>query len=150
MADRHLNKEFKLNINDNIDVKYGSVNKDNPQVIYVSGKCWVKTFSIYNDNRTIMDDIKAKMEKSIKYNLMDGVLFDDRKLIMDFDINTDAIIIGKKKYLSFEFFLKQCDDNIRDLNSLKSHMENKLKTVVNDLYYNLYENGFEVTKNKKE
>lgn len=29
-------------------------------------------------------------------------------------------------------------------------MENKLKTVVNDLYYNLYENGFEVTKNKKE
>ena len=97
MADRHLNKEFKLNINDNIDVKYGSVNKDNPQVIYVSGKCWVKTFSIYNDNRTIMDDIKAKMEKSIKYNLMDGVLFDDRKLIMDFDINTDAIIIGKKK-----------------------------------------------------
>ena len=36
-----LNKEIKLNNCKNINLKYGSINKNDPQVIYVSGKMWL-------------------------------------------------------------------------------------------------------------
>lgn len=35
---KRLNKEYSLDINEYIDVKYGSVDKLNPLVIYVSCK----------------------------------------------------------------------------------------------------------------
>ena len=36
-----LNKEYYLNFNDKINLKYGSVNKNLPQVIYVCGSSWI-------------------------------------------------------------------------------------------------------------
>jgi hypothetical protein len=36
---KRLNKEYKLDVCNYISLKYGTVNKDNPQVIYVACKC---------------------------------------------------------------------------------------------------------------
>ena len=38
---KRLNKEYILDFSNDIDVRFGSVNKDDPKVIYLSGKCWV-------------------------------------------------------------------------------------------------------------
>jgi hypothetical protein len=91
---KRLNKEYKLDVCNHVVVKYGSVNKDNPQVVYVSGRCWVSP-QIKMDYDDVIYHIEKEMRKNIKLFLMDGINF-DKKFILDFDINTDNFEIGDK------------------------------------------------------
>ena len=143
---KRLNKEYKLDVCNHVIVKYGSVNKDNPQVIYVSGKCWVST-KHQMDYEYIISRIEKEMKKSIKLFLIDEINFTNR-FILDFDINTDKFNIGDKKFLSFDFYLRQNDSDVKKLKDLKEILSNKVSTVVNNLVYLFKENGFTVEKRK--
>ena len=144
---RRLKKEFKLDVSNHIIVKYGSMNKDNPQVIYVSGKCWVSPQSEM-DYESIISDIEKQMRKNIKLFFMDGINF-DKKFILDFDVNTDKISVGDKKFLSFDFFVKQNNETTKQLKELKTIITGKVSTIVNNLVYLLKENNFIVAKTKR-
>lgn len=143
---KRLNKEYKLDICNHVIVKYGSVNKDNPQVIYVSGKCWVSP-KHQMDYEYVISRIEKEMKKSIKLFLIDEINFTNR-FILDFDINTDKFNIGDKKFLSFDFYLRQNDSDVKKLKDLKEMLSNKVSTVVNNLVYLFKENGFIVEKRK--
>jgi hypothetical protein len=143
---KRLNKEYKLDVCNHVIVKYGSVNKDNPQVIYVSGKCWVSP-KHQMDYEYVISRIEKEMKKSIKLFLIDEINFTNR-FILDFDINTDKFNIGNKKFLSFDFYLRQNDSDVKKLKDLKEMLSNKVSTVVNNLVYLFKENGFTVEKRK--
>lgn len=143
---KRLNKEYKLDVCNHVIVKYGSVNKDNPQVIYVSGKCWVSP-KHQMDYEYVISRIEKEMKKSIKLFLIDEINFTNR-FILDFDINTDKFNIGDKKFLSFDFYLRQNDSDVKKLKDLKEMLSNKVSTVVNNLVYLFKENGFTVEKRK--
>lgn len=143
---KRLNKEYKLDVCNHVIVKYGSVNKDNPQVIYVSGKCWVSP-KYQMDYEYVISGIEKEMKKSIKLFLIDEINFINR-FILDFDINTDKFNIGDKKFLSFDFYLRQNDSDVKKLKDLKEMLSNKVSTVVNNLVYLFKENGFTVEKRK--
>ena len=143
---KRLNKEYKLDVCNHVIVKYGSVNKDNPQVIYVSGKCWVSP-KYQMDYEYVISGIEKEMKKSIKLFLIDEINFTNR-FILDFDINTDKFNIGDKKFLSFDFYLRQNDSDVKKLKDLKEMLSNKVSTVVNNLVYLFKENGFTVEKRK--
>ena len=143
---KRLNKEYKLDVCNHVIVKYGSVNKDNPQVIYISGKCWVSP-KHQMDYEYVISGIEKEMKKSIKLFLIDEINFTNR-FILDFDINTDKFNIGDKKFLSFDFYLRQNDSDVKKLKDLKEMLSNKVSTVVNNLVYLFKENGFTVEKRK--
>lgn len=143
---KRLNKEYKLDVCNHVIVKYGSVNKDNPQVIYVSGKCWVSP-KHQMDYEYVISRIEKEMKKNIKLFLIDEINFTNR-FILDFDINTDKFNIGDKKFLSFDFYLRQNDSDVKKLKDLKEMLSNKVSTVVNNLVYLFKENGFTVEKRK--
>ena len=143
---RRLNKEYKLDVCNHISVKYGSVNKDNPQVIYVSGKCWVSP-QIKMDYEDVIYHIEKELKKNIKLFLIDGINF-DKKFILDFDINTDNIGIGDKKFLSFDFYLRQNEANKKSLKDLKNILNGRISTVVNNLVHLFKEYDFTIEKRK--
>ena len=143
---KRLNKEYKLDVCNHVVVKYGSINKDNPQVVYVSGKCWV-TPNIKMPYRDIIDYVKDEMKKNIKLFLIDGINF-DKRFILDFDIAADKFNVGEKKFLSFDFYLRQNEENKKTLKELKAFISGKLSTIVNSLVYQLNENNFDVAKRK--
>ena len=97
---KRLNKEYKLDVCSHVVVKYGSVNKDNPQVVYVSGRCWVSP-QIKMNYDDVIYHIEKEMRKNIKLFLMDGINF-DKKFILDFDINTDNFGIGELGIVQFQ------------------------------------------------
>jgi hypothetical protein len=139
-----LSKEFKLNISNNISVKYGSVDKNNPKVIYIEGKCWVSP--LFEGNYTAhIDNIKAQFRKCVSKLLISNEVYSS-KFILDFDVNTENMKIDEKKFLSFNIFLRQ------ESNSLYALKDSKLyehfPTMVNMLYNLLNENEFRVTKRK--
>ena len=143
---KRLNKEYKLDVCNHIAVKYGSVNKDNPQVIYVSGKCWITPLQE-------MDylPIFAKIEKNMRYNiktfLIDDVNF-DKRYILDFDVSIDNLVPREKKFLSFDFYLRQNEKNKKELSTLKDILTTKVSTITNNLVYMFKENNFIIDKNK--
>ena len=143
---KRLNKEYKLDVCNHISLKYGTVNKDNPQVIYVSGKCWVCPKSEMNYGPRI-NMIEKEMKRHIKTFLMDGINFEN-KFILDFDINIDGISPKKKKFLSFDFYLKQNEKNKKQLKDLKELLERKVSTISNNLVYLFRDNNFEIEKKK--
>ena len=143
---KRYNKEYKLDVCNHISLKYGTVNRMNPQVIYISGKCWVAPKSLMNYNDVICN-IEKGMKRNIKSFLIDGVNFDNR-FILDFDINVDDITPNKKKFLSFDFYLRQNEKNKKELSQLKDLLDRKVSTIANNLVYMFKENEFTIDKNK--
>ena len=143
---KRLNKEYKLDVCNHISLKYGTVNKENPQVIYVSGKCWICPKREMNYKPRI-NSIEKEMKKHINTFLMDGVNF-DKKFILDFDVNTDGISPNKKTFLSFDFYLKQNEKNKKQLKDLKGFLERRVSTISNNLFFLFKDNDFEIEKKK--
>jgi hypothetical protein len=143
---RHLNKEYKVDVCDNISLKYGSVNRDNPQVIYVSGKCWVLPLaeSLYCN---VIRDIEKSLKNSIKTYLANGKYF-EKDFIFDFDINTDNMKIGEKKFLSFDFYLRQTMVNKKTLKELRNLFNEKLSFIADNLNLGFNEHHFCVERKK--
>lgn len=144
---KRLNKEYKLDVCNHINLKYGTVNRNNPQVIYVSGKCWISPLRKM-DYSSVFNEIEKNMRKNIKTFLTDGVNFEN-KYILDFDINVDNLSPNEKKFLSFDFYLRQNDKNKKELSALKDVFNRKISTIANNLVYMFKENDFTVNKTKK-
>jgi hypothetical protein len=145
---RRLNKEYKLEVCKHISLKYGSVNKNNPQVVYVNGRCWICPTKLM-DYQTILENIEKDMKKNIKTFLIDGINFDN-KYILDFDINTNSLLPNEKKFLSFDFYLRQNENNKKDLLSLKDIFERKVSTIANNLVHSFKKNQFTIEKTKNK
>ena len=143
---KRLNKEYKLDVCKHISLKYGTVNKNNPQVIYVSGKCWISPLHKMNYN-SVFSSIEDNMRKNIKTFLIDGINFDN-KYILDFNINTDNLIPNEKKFLSFDFYLRQNSINKKELSEFKDMFNKKISTIANNLVYMFKENNFSIEKYK--
>lgn len=142
---KRLNREFNLDINDNMLLKYGTANKDNPIVLYVSGKCWVTPIRLGKHKETLINSQNVFIE-SIKKYLCNGYDFNDR-FILDYDVSLENLKIGSKKYLSFDLFIKQI--NVTNIKELKPMMSDKVGKMVKHLVENLENNGFLVDKTKK-
>jgi len=145
---KRLNKEYKLDVCKHISLKYGTVNKNNPQVVYVSGKCWVSPLKKM-DYGNVIDSIEKNMRNNIKTFLIDGVNFDN-KFILDFDINIENFSPNSKKFLSFDFYLRQNEKNKKELIDLKDMFNRKVSTIANNLVYMFKENDFTIEKTKNK
>jgi hypothetical protein len=143
---KRLNKEYKLDVCKHISLKYGTVNRNNPQVVYVSGKCWVSPQRDM-DYGNVIDNIEKTMRKNIKSFLIDGINFDNR-FILDFDINIDGLVPREKKFLSFDFYLRQNENNKKKLSDLNDLFKRKVSTIANNLVYSFKENDFTINKKK--
>lgn len=142
-----LNKEIKLNNCKNISLKYGSVNKNDPRVIYVSGKMWLcPTYD--GDFDEPINFVYDKFKRQLKSILMDSTVFDTR-YILDFDLNSYNLEKNKKKYFSITFFVRQKSENVINLNNIKNIISSNFGYLFNELENNLIENDFDVSKTKK-
>lgn len=146
MGLKRLNKEYKLDVNNFISLKYGSVNRDNPRIVYISGKCWISPTKEMEYERAI-SNVEKLFKKSVKSYMLDGVNFDD-KLIIDFDVNSDKMNFGEKKFLSFDFYLRQNEKNSKPLKELKKMFTSKVKLLSNELVDCFNKNNFYVEKKK--
>ena len=143
---KRLNKEYSLDINEYIDVKYGSVVKLNPVVIYVSCKGWVCP-ECENDYDETINLIFNNFKKRLKKSVLNSQHFENR-FVCDFDLKTASMRENKKNYISFEFFVKQKGDKIMMLKDLKRKMKDTFKGIINDLVNDLNYHTFKVTKTK--
>ena len=146
MGTKRLNKEIKLDVCNNISLKYGTVNRDNPQIVYVIGKCWISPNKKMDYERKI-EKIRDKFKKRVKISFMNNETFGSKSII-NFEVNSDKINLGENKFLSFDFYLKQNENKKKNLKELKDFFTRKVKALANDLVETFKENDFEVRLTK--
>ena len=70
------------------------------------------------------------------------------KFILDFDVSMDDFLINKKKFVSFDFYLRQNETNKKPLKKLGDVLSRKVSAIANNMVEMLNENGFQVEKRK--
>lgn len=144
---KRLNKEYSLNINNNIDVIYGSVNKEKPNVIYVSCKAWVKNNNNSDNQDLIINNILNNFKTQLKTVIENSKLFKNR-FIYDYDLRTSSMKNNNtKNFISFEFFIRQ-QNTIISLKDIKKKIKDTFQDIINELIVEFETHTFSVTKTK--
>ena len=139
---KRYNKEYKLSNFGPIQMKLGTINNEDPKVVYVSGKCWL-TPKAEIDYKAAFDEISRKVEKKTKSVINDDESFSN-KFIFNFDINPESFIFGKKKYFAFDIFFRQNEDRKRKLKQLIPEFNANMNEICNTIVNELEEYGFSI------
>ena len=142
---QRLTKEYPLNINEFIDMKYGSVDKNRPCVIYIEGKSWVtpKCKGTYKD---AISEIVTNFKDNFKAAIHSTDDFYN-KFLFDFDIKSNLLKENKKSFMSFELLIKQNGD-VLTLNDIKTKVEMLLGGTTNNLVEDFNKHIFILEKRK--
>ena len=146
MENKRNKKEYKMTSVNGVSLKYGSTNRTNPQVLYVTGKAWVKPTREmdYSDS---LSRVKKRMERRIleRLRLVDSL---ETKYIFDFDISPLNMKAGRPKFMTFNIFLKQKKENMRPLKGAGKLIDSTIVPLIDQMVEDFNENDF-VLKGKK-
>lgn len=143
-----LNSEKTINHN-LFKIKMGTTNKINPKVIYVEGRTFIQPLIEKNSYTTELSMIKRGFNKIIQDFINTNDLF-SKKYILDFQVAQSGILVSKRSFLSFQFLLKQKnEDKILKLKEVKEKTEDSIQDVLNNLTSCIKECDFNVTKTKR-
>ena len=150
MKMRKINREYKLSLNNNLDIKYGFPNIDNKKVIYVSLKGWIEPHdyedvSICGEN---IDNIIKKFKRNFRNLIVSSKCFEN-KIIYDFDYNTLSFNNNKRNYICGEIFLKSDEIKYFSIKEMKQKMTKLLKPIIDDFTKELIINNFNFFKTKQ-
>lgn len=120
-------KYITLGSYENVKIGYGTVDHKNLKTIYLKLNSWVEP----EDEIVNYDSILSKTKRSIKLriNSLDSDLF-KKENIVDIDIRTKGIKMGKKSFMNLEItlFTKKMFD-IRT-SETKNHIQSILQNVI--------------------
>lgn len=142
---------IKVN-DDEIKLKIGTVDKKNPDVIYLEGGFYIKPIQQKEEYKSDIKKIKDTFDDLIK-----EVVDNDNNFKNDYmffiDVADGWIKSNKKSFLSFQLFLKPSTDIIQQegsFNNLIGYLKENTSyssKVVKDVFN---EYGYEIFKSKKD
>lgn len=103
-------KEIKLDLIDNLNVVFGTVDNKNPKSVYINISGWGEPCDKDEiDYGLIIKDIHKEL-KQLVFKSGNGNFFDLDKTIIDFDMRESGINYGKRSYMACEINLFQNGD----------------------------------------
>lgn len=129
-------------------LKIGTTNKIEPKVIYVEGRTFIQPLTDKENYNIEIASMKRKFNKIIQDFINSNNLF-SQKYILDFQVAQSGISTLKRSFLSFQFLLKQKNDNkILKLKEIKQKSETDIQNILNNLTTCIKEYNFSVSKTK--
>lgn len=145
---KRLHCEKKI-VNRFFQLKIGTVNKKNPQIIYFEGRGFIYPFEDIILNEKLGKKLKNKLNFIIQNKLIDQELFEN-KFILDLQIAENRVKINKKTYIHFQFLLKQKELVLINIKDIKANTEDMVNKIIEEFTQYLYDNGFLVFLKKNE
>jgi len=115
--------EKTIDINDNINVVIGSVDKNNPKSIYLKFSAWANTID-YDENleyKSVISKLNKEIKRYIYLNL-DKNLFKENRTMVDMDMRESGIGDNKCSFMSFEVTLYQTNSYLLDTNVINNEL----------------------------
>ncbi len=135
-------KFIALGYYENVKIGYGTVNHKDLKTIYIKLNSWLAP---ENEDEEF-DNIISKTKRKVKLRIYDlhSDLF-KKGSIVDLDVRTKGIKVGKKSFLNLEItlFTEKCFDIRSD--ELKTMLENLIKNIIdsdldNKILFNFHKN----------
>ena len=139
-------KEFKIGNINGVTLKYGSTNRTDPRVLYITGKTWVRPTK-ENDYSDSLNRIKNRMERRI-LNRLRSLQSLDSKYIFDFSLTPLNMKVGRSKFMTFNLFMRQKKDNVRSLKSVGKIIDTTILPLIDEMIDDFGENYFELNLKK--
>jgi hypothetical protein len=114
-------------------VIYGTVDSINFRSLYLNIQTWVEPIKdTENWNRVVLN--LSRQIKHIVHDSLDKILFDD-KFIVDLDLRSSGLSIGKKSFLNLEIniYLKDTETDFKSL---------RLRDSLKKISKNVFQQGF--------
>ena len=143
----NLSREYKLKGNGNIEIRIGTTDRVNPEVIYMNFKTWL----FVDDNGNYSEELLS-LDRKIRYmvrKMLIGNSIFDSKYILDFDMNGETFSKRKLKYLDASVYLKQKSEQPLSMSTLKDVLSGAMSYMADEIETNLNDNGFKVNRSKK-
>ena len=146
MEFKRKKKEYKMENVKGISLKYGSTNRTNPQVLYITGKAWVKP-TIDVDYADSLGRIRKRMERRILERLR-TIESLDTKYIFDFSLSPLNMKVGKPKFMTFNIFLKQKKESMRNVKNAGKLLDSTIVPLIDEMAAD-FNNDYFVLKGNK-
>ena len=145
---QRLNVEKKIK-NDFFNIKIGTVNRLNPQVVYFEVRTFVAPLEEYDNYNYVFSFLRKELSNTLNNKLKNNDLFTN-KFILDFQVANSGVKVNKKSFLTFQLFLRQKNDQLHDLKTIKKLSEPFITDLLETLKENIITSNFLIAKSKKE
>ena len=147
---KKIGSVIKLN-NEDIKLKIGTVDKKNPEVIYLEGGFYVKPIVEKDDYKNDMELIKNTFNDLIKDYVKNSNNFKNNFMFFT-DVADDWLKFDKTSFFSFQVFLKPSDSLLKEqknFNGVVTYLskENNYDTEIIKKVFE--DNGYQVSKTKR-
>lgn len=140
-------QNVKLHCDECFLIEYGSIDRKNPEVIFLNYKTYLTSCCKNEEFRTIINDILKKLKQTVKEIVYKSKF--NKNYIFDYDILQDIQPVFKNKILTFELFLKQPKDNILKIPKLKNDIEDLSRAFISVITQYMHSNNIALSKVKK-
>lgn len=141
--------ELIMDISENMNVVFGSVDKNNPKTIYIKFSAWANTIDFDEDieYKTIIRRLAKEIKRYIYFNL-DEELFKKDMTMVDMDMRESGITNNKSSFMSCEVTLYQINNFLLDEERITAELSKLCQHVCDKIYdEDLY---FKFFKQKKQ
>lgn len=145
MENKRLRKNYKINDIDKASIQYGTNDKINPQVIFLSFKTWIKPTFEDEAYVSVFENSKRQIKKIISNFIFDTNIFSS-KYIIDFIFNPIKLTLKSRKFMQIDIFFKQSNKKCIPINS--DTFYSAFTILSNDIINNLEENDFSLSNRK--
>jgi hypothetical protein len=143
--------EIKLDDYKDLNVVFGSIDKNNPKTIYVRLSGWGNPIDYFEDNdyKTIIRQLSKKIRRIIFRELNSD--FYNSMTMIDLDMRESGIIDNKSSFMSCEITLFQSNNYLLDSNEVSDELNRVIKIIIDKVFEdNEYFKFFKKKKIAKE
>lgn len=139
----------KIIPNNIFKVKFGTVNKKNPEVVYIESKTFISPLNREKKHNVLLQKVRREFLFFINETLKNSCIY-ETNCILDFQVANSGLQVGKKSFLTYQLLLRQNRSNVKDFKVIKNESIDLINNLSNALSLLLENNGFLVSKTKKE
>ena len=136
-------KEIKLTTDPSLKIKskYGVLDKNKPDILYLRSKANVTPFVNRKDFQKVISNIKKELGKYVKDIVLEFGKYESN-FIFTIDISENGITYGKKSHLKYDLYVKpMCK---KEFIAYKEDMHHLSYLIGKQLSRLLYDNGIEI------
>lgn len=128
-------KEITIETGNPFAVKCGMTTENDPRVMYITAKTWVRPSSDENDNESGINLAMRKIERAVSQMTRRSTIFANRHFFTS-SVNTEKMSTKRKKAMTWELFVRQDEtdaakatDNVREFACAVS---NRMQEIFNE------------------
>lgn len=112
-SNKRTTKEYKLDDNNNIGIKskYGTLDKNNPEILYIRSRAIITPVIKKRDFSEDIALVKKEFEKNIKRIILNSNIFEN-KHICSIEMSENGIAFGKKSHMKYDIYVKPKENKL--------------------------------------